>query len=56
MLNILLVDDDAEFTDVAANIIEILGHTVSVAINLSEAYELVGNQQFDHILLDFVGP
>ena len=34
MSQILLVDDDKEFTDVASNIIEFLGHDVEIANNL----------------------
>jgi DNA-binding NtrC family response regulator len=56
LLNVLLVDDDTEFTDVAANIIEFLGHDVSVAGNLKEAYEWLDSQPFEHILLDFMLP
>lgn len=56
MLNVLLVDDDTEFTDVASNIIEFLGHDVSVAANLKEAYEWLDSQPFEHILLDFMLP
>tara|TARA_R110002153_G_scaffold110189_1_gene251172 strand:- start:44927 stop:46255 length:1329 start_codon:yes stop_codon:yes gene_type:complete len=56
LLNVLLVDDDSEFTDVAANIIEFLGHQVSVAGNLKEAYEWLDSQPFEHILLDFMLP
>tara|TARA_R110000744_G_scaffold10757_12_gene33304 strand:- start:12863 stop:14194 length:1332 start_codon:yes stop_codon:yes gene_type:complete len=53
---ILLVDDDKEFTDVASNIIEFLGHDVEVANCLEEAYNCIDFQQFDHILLDFMLP
>jgi DNA-binding NtrC family response regulator len=53
---VLLVDDDTEFTDVAANIIEFLGHDVSVAASLKEAYEWLDSQPFEHILLDFMLP
>ncbi len=56
MLNVLLVDDDTEFTEVAANIIEFLGHHVSVACNLKEAHEWLDSQPFEHILLDFMLP
>lgn len=56
MLNVLLVDDDTEFTDVACQIIEFLGHTVSVATTLKEANQWLENQSFDHILLDFMLP
>jgi DNA-binding NtrC family response regulator len=53
---ILLVDDDKEFTDVASNIIEFLGHDVEVANCLTEAYNCIEFQRFDHILLDFMLP
>tara|TARA_R110000772_G_scaffold83305_17_gene176278 strand:- start:481 stop:1812 length:1332 start_codon:yes stop_codon:yes gene_type:complete len=53
---ILLVDDDKEFTDVASNIIEFLGHDVEVANCLEEAYNCIEFQRFDHILLDFMLP
>ncbi|WP_166423507.1 sigma-54 dependent transcriptional regulator [Paraglaciecola sp. 20A4] len=56
MSQILLVDDDKEFTDVASNIIEFLGHDVEVANCLEEAYSCIEFQQFDHILLDFMLP
>lgn len=56
MLNVLLVDDDTEFTDVACHIIEFLGHEVSVAGNLKEASQWLEHQSFDHILLDFMLP
>ena len=56
MLQVLLVDDDSEFTDVACQIIEFLGHDVCVAANLKEAEEWLNQQQFDHVLLDFMLP
>lgn len=56
MLNVLLVDDDTEFAEVASNIIEFLGHQVSIASTLKEAYEWTDSQPFDHILLDFMLP
>ncbi len=56
MKSVLLVDDDAEFTDVASTIIEFLGHTVSVASSIEEANEWLDSQPFDHILLDFMLP
>lgn len=56
MLQVLLVDDDAEFTDVARQIIEFLGHDVCVASTLKEAEEWLSNQKFDHVLLDFMLP
>ena len=56
MLTVLLVDDDAEFTDVACTIIEFLGHEVLTASTLAEAREWLSKESFDHILLDFMLP
>lgn len=56
MLNVLLVDDDTEFTDIATQIIELLGHEVMSAENLQEAYNLLEFNKFDHIFLDFMLP
>ncbi|MDO6427689.1 sigma-54 dependent transcriptional regulator [Thalassotalea sp. 1_MG-2023] len=56
MLKILLVDDDAEFTEVACHIIEFLGHDICTAGSLKEAYEWLENTTFDHIFLDFMLP
>ena len=56
MLNILLVDDDEEFTDVACHIIEFLGHDVLTASTLEEAYQILECNDFDHIFLDFMLP
>ena len=56
VLNILLVDDDQEFTEVACHIIEFLGYDVDVAGNLQEAYQILEHNTFDHIFLDFMLP
>lgn len=56
MLTVLLVDDDAEFTDVACTIIEFLGHEVLTASTLAEARDWLSKESFDHILLDFMLP
>jgi two-component system response regulator HydG len=53
---VLLVDDDIEFTDVARSIIEFLDHDVEVANSLEDAYKCLAEQDFDHILLDFMLP
>ena len=37
MLNVLLVDDDSEFSDVVCHIVEFLGHNINTAANLAEA-------------------
>ncbi|MGO2010397.1 MAG: sigma-54-dependent transcriptional regulator [Pseudoalteromonas sp.] len=56
MLNILLVDDDAEFSEVVCHIIEFLGHNISTAANLAEAQQWFENNTFDHVFLDFMLP
>lgn len=56
VLNILLVDDDEEFTNVACHIIEFLGHDTSTASSLEEAYQVLEFNDFDHIFLDFMLP
>jgi two-component system response regulator HydG len=56
VLNVLLVDDDNEFTDVASQIIEFLGHDVTTVQNLAEAYQVLEFTVFDHIFLDFMLP
>ena len=56
MLTVLLVDDDAEFTEVACTIIEFLGHEVLTAATLGEARDWLKKETFDHILLDFMLP
>jgi DNA-binding NtrC family response regulator len=56
VLRVLLVDDDTEFTEIACQIIEFLGHDISIASCLEEAYEWLENNTFDHILLDFMLP
>mgnify|MGYP000563133848 CR=1 FL=1 len=33
MLNVLLVDDDSEFSDVVCHIVEFLGHNINTAAN-----------------------
>ena len=56
MLNILLVDDDVEFSDVVCHIVEFLGHNISTATSLKEAHQWFENNAFDHVLLDFMLP
>jgi two-component system, NtrC family, response regulator HydG len=56
MLNILLVDDDVEFSDVVCHIVEFLGHNISTATSLKEAHQWLENNSFDHVLLDFMLP
>ena len=56
MLDILLVDDDVEFSDVVCHIVEFLGHNISTATSLKEAHQWFENNTFDHVLLDFMLP
>ncbi|WP_213610977.1 sigma-54 dependent transcriptional regulator [Pseudoalteromonas sp.] len=56
MLNILLVDDDIEFSDVICHIVEFLGHNIQTATSLKEAHQWFENNSFDHVLLDFMLP
>ena len=56
MLNILLVDDDSEFSDVVCHIVEFLGHNIDTAANLAEAEQWFVNNTFDHVFLDFMLP
>ncbi|GAB56540.1 transcriptional regulatory protein zraR [Glaciecola punicea ACAM 611] len=56
MKSVLLIDDDPEFTQVASHIIEFLGHIVSVAESVEEAKQWLQNNEFDHLLIDFMLP
>ncbi|MBU2869627.1 sigma-54 dependent transcriptional regulator [Colwellia sp. E2M01] len=56
MLQVLLVDDDTEFTEVGSQIIEFLGYDVAIATSLKEAKQWLQSQSFDHVLLDFMLP
>ncbi|WP_283710190.1 sigma-54-dependent transcriptional regulator [Pseudoalteromonas prydzensis] len=56
MLNILLVDDDNEFSEVVCHIVEFLGHNINTAANLAEAEQWFVNNHFDHVFLDFMLP
>ena len=56
MLNVLLVDDDSEFSDVVCHIVEFLGHNINTAANLAEAEQWFENNTFDHVFLDFMLP
>ncbi|MCF7519819.1 MULTISPECIES: sigma-54 dependent transcriptional regulator [Pseudoalteromonas] len=56
MLNVLLVDDDSEFSEVVCHIVEFLGHNINTAANLAEAEQWFENNTFDHVFLDFMLP
>ena len=46
MLNVLLVDDDSEFSEVVCHIVEFLGHNINTAANLAEAEHVTSHSQF----------
>ncbi|MBF7073418.1 sigma-54-dependent Fis family transcriptional regulator [Glaciecola sp. MH2013] len=56
MKSILLIDDDKDFTEVAAHIIEFLGHIVSIAHSVEDAKEWIDNNEYDHVFIDFMLP
>ncbi|MDX1692811.1 MAG: sigma-54 dependent transcriptional regulator [Ketobacteraceae bacterium] len=56
MRHILLVDDDDSFTSATRDIIELLGHHVTVAPDLATAKASLTKQRFDTLLLDVMLP
>nr|WP_136250477.1 sigma-54 dependent transcriptional regulator [Ningiella ruwaisensis] len=56
MKSILLIDDDTEFTEILSNIIEHLGHHVSISDSVKDAKEWLDLNEFDHLLIDFMLP
>ncbi|WP_395339174.1 sigma-54-dependent transcriptional regulator [Ningiella sp. W23] len=56
MKSILLIDDDTEFTQVFSNIIEHLGHHVSISDSVKDAKDWLSLNEFDHLLIDFMLP
>ncbi|PHO21167.1 hypothetical protein CQR80_03120 [Aggregatibacter actinomycetemcomitans] len=55
MAKILLVDDDAELTELLAQLLDLEGFQVNVANNGKEALELL-DHSYDLILLDIMMP
>ena len=56
MALILLVDDDKNFTQATGELLNIMGHDVTVADNLAEAGAALSKQRFDILLLDLMLP
>ena len=56
MARVLVVDDDQTFLDVAAELLEGLGHQISSCNSLGAAQMMVKSQRFDHLLLDLMLP
>ncbi len=50
--NVLIVDDDPDFSAVASTLVELEGLAASHATNTEEALELCQSQEFDVVLLD----
>ena len=51
-LSVLVVDDDEDFAESLALVIEDEGHTVTVANTLSECVATYGRRRFDLVMLD----
>ncbi len=56
MKDVLIVDDDTEFTGIFTRIVEHLGHNAYACQNVQEAVELLTHANFAHIFLDFMLP
>lgn len=56
MPKILLVDDDDELCHTVGQMLEILGHEVSIAHSLHSAKKTLKSHEFDHVFLDFMLP
>lgn len=56
MAKVLLVDDDKRFLDATVQLLSLLGHTVVAADSVSQARELIGKNQYTHVILDLILP
>lgn len=56
MAKILLVDDDSQFLKATTQLLEMLGHSVTAADNVSDACEQASSQVFTHVILDLILP
>lgn len=56
MKNILIVDDDKDFAEGIADIVELEGHHVDIAFDGAQAIEFVKNQAVDVVLMDIRMP
>lgn len=54
--SILIIDDDELLCDMVAQLLELEGYSVAVAHDGRKGLEMVGQMQFDCILLDLVMP
>jgi two-component system, NtrC family, response regulator HydG len=55
-VNILLVDDDADYNDVLCETLSLRGHNVLSATNGGEAYDLLQHSQVDLVISDVQMP
>lgn len=56
MAEVLLVDDDKRFLDATAQLLGLLGHSVTTADSVAQARELMGRKQYTHMILDLILP
>lgn len=55
-LNILVVDDDRDFAESLANVLELDGHRTASAFSASEGLACLGKNEFDFAFVDIVMP
>ncbi|WP_462151224.1 sigma-54-dependent transcriptional regulator [Pseudoalteromonas xiamenensis] len=56
MKTVLLVDDDDQFVQIAARILEHLGCLCNISLSVEEAKALLQHQHYDHLFIDFMLP
>lgn len=56
MAKVLLVDDDAAFSDATSQLLTLLGHNVDVAGTVAQAREQLRGRAYDRIFLDLMLP
>lgn len=56
MAEVLLVDDDKRFLDATAQLLSLLGHSVTTADSVALARELISKNQYTHMILDLILP
>lgn len=56
MADVLLVDDDKRFLDATVQLLGLLGHRVTAATSVAQARDLIGKNQYTHMMLDLILP
>lgn len=56
MADILVADDEQSIRSILRMVLQMAGHTVSVAANGDEVLELANNKKFDLIITDIIMP